>query len=74
MGEKCGNPVEKPHRAILRMRLPTQDQDEDREKHQELECQRSAQQTLLGSVLGENLEDLHHLHYVSSHNHAELEC
>ena len=27
----------------------------------ELECQRSAPQPLLNSVLGENLEDLHHL-------------
>ena len=53
IGDKCAKKTfKKPHLAILQMRLATQDQDEDREKHRKkLECQRFAQQTLLDSVL-----------------------
>ena len=50
------------------MKLPTWDQGVEDFRRQELECQRSAQQTLLGSALGENLEDL------PDHHDAELDC
>ena len=77
--EECEKKSLHAHHAILRMSLKSQKQRDRANYLRELECQRSARQSLLendvllhqtlwNSVLGKNLEDL------SEHHDLELEC
>ena len=66
-GEKCEKPLETLPKQLLEEAMRDQDLG-GAGHHAELECQRSAPNSLLYSVLGENLENLHRYH------DEELDC